>query len=67
MPGALPVRTILPEFNNMAFFAIEPGVSFHSVQEVFGDRPRLSLQGWYHARETPSQMVAFIEMKRLQI
>ena len=56
MPGALPVKTILPEFNSMAFFAVEPGVSFHSVQEVFGDRPRLSLQGWYHARETPSQM-----------
>ena len=56
VPGALPVKTILPEFNSMAFFAVEPGVSFHSVQEVFGDRPRLSLQGWYHAKESPSQM-----------
>lgn len=56
VPGALPVKTILPEFNSMAYFVVEPGVSFHSVQEVFCDRPRLSIQGWYHAKETPSQI-----------
>lgn len=56
VPGALPVKTILPVFNSMAYFVVQPGVSFHSVQEVFCDRPRLSLQGWYHAKESPSQI-----------
>lgn len=56
VPEALPVKTILPTFNSMAYFVVEPGVSFHSVQEVFCDRPRLSLQGWYHAKEAPSQI-----------
>lgn len=45
VPGALPVKTILPAFNSMAYFVVQPGVSFHSVQEVFCDRPRLSIQG----------------------
>ena len=54
VPSALPSRTILPEFNTLAYFAVRPGVSFHSVQEVFvPDRPRLSIQGWYHARDVP--------------
>eukprot|EP00933_Yihiella_yeosuensis_P044205 TRINITY_DN39302_c0_g1_i1.p1 TRINITY_DN39302_c0_g1~~TRINITY_DN39302_c0_g1_i1.p1 ORF type:complete len:440 (-),score=110.43 TRINITY_DN39302_c0_g1_i1:139-1296(-) len=30
-------------------FLVEPGVSFHSVREVRGDRARVSLQGWLHA------------------
>lgn len=54
VPAALPSKTILPEFNSLAYFAVRPGVSFHSVQEVFADRPRLSIQGWYHAKGTPS-------------
>jgi Rps23 Pro-64 3,4-dihydroxylase Tpa1-like proline 4-hydroxylase len=45
VPGVFPVKTILPKFNSMAYFVVEPGVSFHSVQEVFCDRPRLSIQG----------------------
>jgi hypothetical protein len=53
VPNALPIKTILPEFNSMAYFVVKPGVSFHSVQEVFCDRPRLSIQGWYHAQESP--------------
>ncbi|KAL9186494.1 hypothetical protein ACHAXT_005732 [Thalassiosira profunda] len=56
VPGALPVKTILPEFNAMACFEVRPGVSFHSVQEVFCDRPRLSLQGWYHSKEAPREV-----------
>ncbi|KAL7537581.1 hypothetical protein ACHAWF_006987, partial [Thalassiosira exigua] len=53
VPSPLPARTVLPEFNSMAYFEVRPGSSFHSVQEVFCDRPRLSIQGWYHAREPP--------------
>ena len=56
VPGVIPTKTILPTFNSMAYFVVEPGVSFHSVQEVFCDRPRLSIQGWFHAKEAPSQM-----------
>ena len=43
-------------FNSMAYFAVQPGLSFHSVQEVYGERPRLSIQGWYHAQELPEGM-----------
>lgn len=55
-PQSIPSATLLPIFNNMAFFTVEPGKSFHAVQEVFGERPRLSLQGWYHAAEAPDNM-----------
>lgn len=56
VPGVTPVKTVLPKFNSLAFFVVEPGVSFHSVQEVFCDRPRLSIQGWYHAKQVPKDM-----------
>lgn len=45
VPRVFPSKTILPTFNTMAFFQVQPGVSFHSVQEVYGERPRLSIQG----------------------
>ena len=45
VPKPIPAKTILPTFNSMAYFVVDPGFSFHSVQEVFGDRPRLSIQG----------------------
>eukprot|EP00536_Pseudo-nitzschia_multiseries_P003813 jgi/Psemu1/318257/estExt_fgenesh1_pm.C_600005 len=51
----VPVGRAWPIFNSMAFFEVLPGRSFHAVQEVTGDRPRLSLQGWYHARDPPPQ------------
>jgi len=57
VPTALPTKTILPNFNTMAYFVVKPGVSFHSVQEVFNiDKPRLSIQGWYHANEQPDDI-----------
>lgn len=52
----IPVARAAPTFNSMAFFVVEPGKSFHAVQEVIGDRPRLSLQGWYHATSPPANM-----------
>ena len=45
VPKPIPAKTILPTFNSMAYFVVDPGFSFHSVQEVFGNRPRLSIQG----------------------
>lgn len=53
IPKPIPCHTILPIFNSMAYFIVTPGESFHSVQEVFGERPRLSIQGWYHAMIQP--------------
>lgn len=39
---------LVPEFNQIAFFTVQPGLSFHAVEEVKVDRQRLSLQGWFH-------------------
>ena len=47
-PDIVPLKTVLPLFNTMAIFNVEPGVSFHSVQEVYTDKPRMSIQGWFH-------------------
>jgi Rps23 Pro-64 3,4-dihydroxylase Tpa1-like proline 4-hydroxylase len=55
IPDPIPSKVHRPLRNHMAMFKVEPGVSFHAVQEVFGSRPRLSLQGWYHYKD-PSQM-----------
>ena len=49
IPHTVPCQSILPIFNSMVFFVVRPGYSYHSVQEVFGSRPRLSIQGWYHS------------------
>jgi Rps23 Pro-64 3,4-dihydroxylase Tpa1-like proline 4-hydroxylase len=61
-PFPVPASRAWPIFNSMAFFVVEPGQSYHAVQEVLGDRPRLSLQGWYHASEPPHN----IELATLQ-
>jgi len=56
VPETIPCKQILPCFNSMAFFVVDPGVSFHAVQEVCGSRPRLSLQGWYHCSSLPENI-----------
>jgi Rps23 Pro-64 3,4-dihydroxylase Tpa1-like proline 4-hydroxylase len=53
IPSPIPSKTILPIFNTCAFFEVVPNKSFHSVQEVFTDTPRMSIQGWYHAKTPP--------------
>jgi Rps23 Pro-64 3,4-dihydroxylase Tpa1-like proline 4-hydroxylase len=58
----LPAARAWPTFNSMAFFVVKPGQSYHAVQEVIGDRPRLSLQGWFHAADPPKN----IELATLQ-
>ena len=51
--------TIPPAFNQLSFFAVQPGESFHDVEEVYGDstatnkgndeeRVRMAISGWYH-------------------
>ena len=58
LPLPEPCVRVPPTFNTMAFFVVEPGVSFHSVEEVFSDKARVSLQGWFHAAQTPEEMGA---------
>ena len=51
--------SIPPAFNQLSFFAVQPGESFHDVQEVYaeekkdgkgrvGERVRTAISGWYH-------------------
>lgn len=55
IPTVTPTTLIAPKYNTMAIFTVEPGRSYHAVQEVFAeDKPRLSIQGWYHAATPPS-------------
>jgi len=48
-PAAMPSKELLPCGDSLALFVVEPGVSFHSVREVLGNRARVSIQGWLHA------------------
>ncbi|KAK4983659.1 putative component of NuA3 histone acetyltransferase complex [Elasticomyces elasticus] len=51
-------KTIPPAWNQLAFFAVQPGESFHDVEEVYrrveaeneddGGRIRMAISGWYH-------------------
>jgi Rps23 Pro-64 3,4-dihydroxylase Tpa1-like proline 4-hydroxylase len=53
-PEPVPVKSIPPSWNQFVFFEVQPGKSFHSVEEVVvgGDgRERLSISGWFHAAQ----------------
>lgn len=50
---------IPPAFNQLSFFAVQPGESFHDVEEVYAHKPgsgedgdesrvRMAISGWYH-------------------
>lgn len=52
-------RSIPPAFNQLSFFAVQPGESFHDVEEVYACQPdskddgdearvRMAISGWYH-------------------
>ncbi|RDA96087.1 hypothetical protein CP533_5774 [Ophiocordyceps camponoti-saundersi (nom. inval.)] len=52
-----PVKVIPPAWNQLSFFAVQPGESFHDVEEVFhaesgaadgGSRVRMAISGWFH-------------------
>jgi Rps23 Pro-64 3,4-dihydroxylase Tpa1-like proline 4-hydroxylase len=56
-PEAIPVKSIPPSWNQFIFFEVQPGKSFHSVEEVVvggegeDGRERLSISGWFHAAQ----------------
>ena len=52
-------RVIPPAWNQLSFFAVQPGESFHDVEEVYhaetkeqldrdGGRVRMAISGWFH-------------------
>lgn len=52
-PESIPSKVIPPSWNQFVFFEVQPGHSFHSVEEVVVDeddcqRQRLSISGWFH-------------------
>ena len=53
------VKAIPPAWNQLSFFAVQPGESFHDVEEVYhaeseaqlkeqGGRVRMAISGWFH-------------------
>ncbi|ETW84031.1 hypothetical protein HETIRDRAFT_433015 [Heterobasidion irregulare TC 32-1] len=55
-PEPIPTKSIPPSWNQFIFFEVQPGRSFHSVEEVVVDegedgRQRLSVSGWFHAAQ----------------
>eukprot|EP00192_Tetraselmis_astigmatica_P003656 CAMPEP_0117653098 /NCGR_PEP_ID=MMETSP0804-20121206/3004_1 /TAXON_ID=1074897 /ORGANISM="Tetraselmis astigmatica, Strain CCMP880" /LENGTH=580 /DNA_ID=CAMNT_0005459239 /DNA_START=84 /DNA_END=1826 /DNA_ORIENTATION=+ len=68
VPDTTPTKVILPEWNSLAMFTVVPGQSFHAVQEVFAsDKPRLTIQGWFHADEEPKHkdMASLSQLKSM--
>src|SRR5690606_14273042 len=52
-------KVIPPAWNQLSFFAVQPGESFHDVEEVYhapspaqlekdGGRIRMAISGWFH-------------------
>jgi Rps23 Pro-64 3,4-dihydroxylase Tpa1-like proline 4-hydroxylase len=56
-PVCIPSKSIPPSWNQFIFFEVQPGKSFHSVEEVVvggegeDGRARLSISGWFHAAQ----------------
>ncbi|KAI0677097.1 nuclear protein [Trametes maxima] len=55
-PEAVPSKSIPPVWNQFIFFEVQPGHSFHSVEEVVvgeseDGRQRLSISGWFHSAQ----------------
>ncbi|GJE84518.1 prolyl 3,4-dihydroxylase ofd1 [Phanerochaete sordida] len=55
-PECMPSKSIPPSWNQFIFFEVQPGRSFHSVEEVVvgqgeDGRQRLSISGWFHAAQ----------------
>ncbi|KAI8368312.1 Oxoglutarate and iron-dependent oxygenase degradation C-term-domain-containing protein [Radiomyces spectabilis] len=49
IPATEPTVVIPPQWNQFVMFTVQPGHSFHSVEEVVPEgEPRLSISGWFH-------------------
>lgn len=66
-PDVIPTTSHLPAWNSMALFVVQPGRSFHSVQEVVApDKPRFSISGWFH-QAAPQAGAAHASLQQLQM
>ncbi|KAA8492330.1 Prolyl 3,4-dihydroxylase OGFOD1 [Porphyridium purpureum] len=66
IPHSVPSTSVLPKYNTLALFPVQPGQSFHSVQEVFAPtKPRISIQGWYHADAPPKDAEQYSTVAQL--
>ncbi|PWN53472.1 hypothetical protein IE53DRAFT_384043 [Violaceomyces palustris] len=55
-PDDVPSKVIPPKWNQYTFFAVQPGHSFHSVEEVVHPtQSRLSISGWFHRPQEGEQ------------
>ncbi|DBA04448.1 TPA: hypothetical protein N0F65_010044 [Lagenidium giganteum] len=50
-PDVAPTLVLPPKWNQFVMFTVQPGYSFHSVQEVIAPHDRLSISGWFHIPE----------------
>lgn len=49
VPSAEWSKFIPPAWNQLSFFAVQPGESFHDVEEVFEEgKVRMAISGWFH-------------------
>ncbi|KAI8374803.1 Oxoglutarate and iron-dependent oxygenase degradation C-term-domain-containing protein [Blakeslea trispora] len=48
IPANEPTVIIPPQWNQFVMFTVQPGHSFHTVEEVVGTDNRLSISGWFH-------------------
>ena len=66
MPSPDHSVSIPPAFNQLSFFAVQPGESFHDVEEVYAEmdsqaggkdegRVRMAISGWYHIPQNGEQ------------
>ncbi|KAL9936686.1 hypothetical protein V8E36_004754 [Tilletia maclaganii] len=55
-PANIPTKTIPPQWNQFTFFTVQPGHSFHSVEEVVHPTAaRLSISGWFHRPQSDEE------------
>ncbi|KAF8472529.1 Oxoglutarate and iron-dependent oxygenase degradation C-term-domain-containing protein [Kalaharituber pfeilii] len=49
VPSAEWCKVIPPAWNQLSLFAVQPGESFHDVEEVFEEEKiRMAISGWFH-------------------
>ncbi|KAI9340184.1 Oxoglutarate and iron-dependent oxygenase degradation C-term-domain-containing protein [Zopfochytrium polystomum] len=59
-PAVRPEKVVVPRWNEVAMFAVQPGLSFHAVSEVLAvkeGRERPSISGWFHFRQPEDELV----------
>ncbi|UZJ53110.1 hypothetical protein CBS101457_002430 [Exobasidium rhododendri] len=65
VPSNTPTVTIPPKWNQYTFFAVQPGHSFHSVEEVVHPtKSRLSISGWFHRPQSDEEGYDAADEKR---